>query len=85
MSKKINKSKSRVLKTRKGKLKEKIEKTNNLTSINISNKNLENSKNENSIQVFKGTKSIIKEVNEEIEKESIDLNKNFNNQIMIII
>ena len=42
-SKKINKSKSRVLKTRKGKLKEKIEKTNNLTSINISNKNLENS------------------------------------------
>ena len=42
-SKKINKSKSRVLKTKKGKLKEKIEKTNNLISINISNKNLENS------------------------------------------
>ncbi len=62
-----------------------MKKTNNLISINISNKNLENSKNENSIQVFKGTKSIIKEVNEEIEKESIDLNKNFNNQIMIII
>ena len=62
-----------------------MKKTNNLTSINISNKNLENSKHENSIQVFKGTKSIIKEVNEEIEKESIDLNKNFNNQIIIII
>ncbi len=62
-----------------------MKKTNNLTSVNLSNKNLENSKNENSIQVFKGTKSIIKEINEEIEKESIDLNKNFNNQIIIII
>ncbi len=62
-----------------------MKKTNNLTSINISNKNLDNSKNEKSIQVFKGTKSIIKEINEEIEKESIDLNKNFNNQIIIII
>ena len=69
-----SKSKSRTMKKR-GKSKEKFEKANNLTTINISNQDLETSNNKISPTNFNGTKSIIKEVSEENEKPSVYNNK----------